>query len=329
MNAEPQPLPNYKEIAMSDQKEMRAVYAETLISLVEEGKDIVVLEADLMRATGTTAFAKKYPDRAVNVGVAEANLVGIASGLSAAGKIPFAATFACFASRRAYDQFFLSANYAQLNVKLIGTDPGVTAAFNGGTHMPFEDLTLMRVIPRLTIAEPSDPISLAAITRLGANLKGSFYMRLQRKPAPVIYRENESFSIGKAKVLRKGGDVTLVALGTVMVNEALKAADMLAQEGIKATIIDALWLSPLDEETILAHSGCGRIVTCENHRVTGGLGSAVAEVIAEKAPGVRLARIGVAADLFGEVGTLDWLAERFALTAPHIADAARTLIQQK
>lgn len=314
---------------MADQKEMRAAYAETLMTLVEEGKDIVVLEADLMRATGTTTFAKKYPERAINVGVAEADLIGVASGLSAGGKIPFAATFACFASRRAYDQFFLSANYARLNVKLIGTDPGVTAAYNGGTHMPFEDLTLMRVIPDLTIAEPADQISLAAVTRIAADTEGCFYMRLQRKPAPIIYPDNEQFQIGQAKVLRKGTDVTLVALGTVMVNEALKAAAALAAEGIEATVIDALWLAPLDETTILANSPHGRIVTCENHRVTGALGSAVAELIAEKAPGMRLARIGVDANLFGEVGTLDWLAERFHLSAPHIASAARKLISHK
>lgn len=310
---------------MSEQKEMRAAYAETLISMVEEGFDIVVLEADLMRATGTGAFAKKYPERAVNVGVAEANLVGVASGLSAGNKIPFAATFACFASRRAYDQFFLSANYAGLNVKLVGTDPGVTAAYNGGTHMPFEDLALMRAIPRLTIAEPSDPVSVGALVRLAASAYGCFYLRLPRKPAPFIYRADESFAIGSAKVLRKGGDVTLVALGAVMVGEALKAADILAGEGIQATVIDALWVAPLDESTILAHAGCGRIVTCENHRVTGGLGSAVAELIAEKAPGARLARIGVASNLFGEVGTQDWLAEHFHLTAPYIVQAAREL----
>ncbi len=313
---------------MSEQKEMRAAYAETLISLVDEGFDIVVLEADLMRATGTGVFAKRFPDRAVNVGVAEANLVGIASGLSAGGKIPFAATFACFASRRAYDQFFLSANYAGLNVKLVGTDPGVTAAFNGGTHMPFEDLALMRAIPRLTIAEPSDPVSVAALVRLAASTYGCFYLRLPRKPAPFLYDNEENFSIGSSKVLRKGKDIVLVAMGGVMVNEALKAADLLAADGIEASVIDALWLAPLDEATILEHASCGRIVTCENHRVTGGLGSAVAELIAEKSPGVRLARIGVAAHLFGEVGTQDWLAERFQLTAPHIAQAARRLIDR-
>ena len=311
---------------MAEQKEMRAVYAETLTALADQGLEIFVVEADLMRANGTSAFAKKYPERTVNVGVAEANMVGIASGLSAAGKIPFAATFACFASRRAYDQFFLSANYAGLNVKLVGSDPGITAGFNGGTHMPFEDLALMRAVPKLAITEPSDPASLAAILKLAAETYDCFYIRLQRKPADMLYSAKEKFEIGKAKVLRKGKDITLIALGAVMVKEAMKAAVNLAAQGMEATIIDALWLAPLDEATILEHSACGKVITCENHRVTGGLGSAVAELIAEKAPGTRLARIGVGKDSFGEVGTPEWLADHFALTAPHIEKAALSLL---
>jgi Transketolase, C-terminal subunit len=187
----------------------------------------------------------------------------------------------------------------------------------------------MRVIPNLTIAEPADQVALAAVTRIAAETEGCFYLRLQRKPAPQVYPESEKFELGKAKILRKGKDVTLVALGTVMVNEALKAAKTLADEGIEATVIDAVWLAPLDEETILANSAGKRIVSCENHRINGAMGSAVAELIAEKAPGTRLARIGVAANLFGEVGTLDWLAELFELTAPHIASAARKLVQQQ
>lgn len=311
---------------MAEQKEMRAVYAETLTALADKGHEIVVVEADLMRANGTGAFAKKYPERTVNVGVAEANMVGIASGLSAAGKIPFAATFACFASRRAYDQFFLSSNYAGLNVKLVGSDPGITAGFNGGTHMPFEDLALMRAIPKLAITEPSDPTSLAAIVKIAAETYGCFYIRLQRKPADILYTAEETFEPGKAKVLKKGKDITLVALGAVMVKEAMKAAANLAAQGIDATVIDALWLAPLDEATILEYASCGTIVTCENHRVTGGLGSAVAELIAEKAPGTRLSRVGVGKDSFGEVGTPEWLADHFGLTAHHIEKAAMSLL---
>lgn len=307
-------------------REMRAVYAQTLVELGGHDPRICVVEADLAKATGTGPFAKAYPDRFFNVGVAEANLVGVASGLSATGKKPFAATFACFASRRAYDQFFLSANYAGLNVVLVGTDPGVTAAYNGGTHMPLEDLTLMRVIPGLVIVEPSDPVSLQAAVRLAAGRSGCTYLRLQRKPAPDRYPEGENFEFGKAKVLRKGDDATIVALGALMVAEALKAADMLAAEGIKAAVLDAFTLAPLDRAEILKNAkASGRVVTCENHRVTGALGGAVAELLAEAGVPARLARIGVGAEQFGEVGTQDWLAEHFKLTAPHIASAVKSL----
>ena len=307
--------------------EMRAVYAATLVELAAEDPSICVLEADLAKATGTGPFAKAYPDRYFNVGVAEANLVGVASGLSATGRKPFAATFGCFASRRAYDQFFLSANYAGLGVVLVGTDPGVTAGFNGGTHMPLEDLTLMRVIPGLAIVEPSDAVSLRAAVRLAAAREGCTYLRLQRKAAPARYPDGESFEFGKGKELRRGGDLTLVALGALMVSEALKAAELLSAGGVEASVIDAFTLAPLDRELILSRaSASGRVVSCENHRVTGGLGSAVAELIAEVGIKARLARIGVGADEFGEVGTQDWLAGRFRLTAEHIAAAAGKLM---
>lgn len=311
-------------------REMRAVYAETLVALADSDPSVCVLEADLARATGTGAFAKAHPDKFWNVGVAEANLVGVASGLAATGRKPFAATFGCFASRRAYDQFFLSSNYAGLGVVLVGTDPGVTAAYNGGTHMPLEDLSLMRAIPGLTILEPSDPVSLAAAVRIAHRNPGCTYLRMQRKAAPERYAADEVFEAGKAKVLREGGDVAILALGALMVGEALKAADALAAEGIRATVADMFSLAPLDRDLVarLAASTRG-IVTCENHRVTGALGSAVAEVLAGTGAHAPLAMIGVGAGEFGEVGTQDWLAERFRLTAPHIAAAARGLIGGK
>lgn len=314
---------------MEATKEMRAVYAETLVRLGAADKNIVVLEADLMKATGTGPFAKAYPGRAINAGVAEANMVGIAAGMSTEGKIPFAATFACFASRRAYDQFFVSGNYAQLNVKLVGTDPGVCAAFNGGTHMPFEDLALMRAIPGLVIIEPSDPVSLAGLIEKAASYKGCVYIRLQRKAAPAQYKEGESFEFGKAKVLREGSpagaDAVIVALGALMVGEALKAADILAAEGKKVAVIDALSLKPLDEKLILEWAKkTGKLVTCENHQKRGALGSAVAEALAESGTACKFARIGID-DQFGEVGTQDWLADHFHLTAPYIVEAVKSL----
>jgi len=306
-------------------KDLRAVYAETLVELGRTNTDIMVLEADLMKATGTGVFAQAYPDRAVNVGVAEADMVCVASGLSSMGKIPFAATFGCFASRRAFDQFYLSANYAKLNVKLVGTDPGVCAGFNGGTHMPFEDLAMMRIIPGLTIIEPSDPVSLAAMVKLSAETYGCVYLRLQRKGSPALYPADEKFEFGKAKILREGSDITLVALGALMVGESLKAADELAAEGIRATVIDALSLKPLDGELIMKHARrTKKIVTLENHQFAGGLGSAVAELIAESGEAFTFARIGIK-DEFGEVGTQDWLAERFGLNAASIVKTVKAL----
>lgn len=309
-----------------ENKEMRAAYTDALIALAAEDPRIVVLEADLMSSTGTKPFHKAYPDRLINVGVAEANMVGIAAGLSAVGKIPFAATFACFASRRAYDQFFISANYAGLNVKLVGSDPGITAAFNGGTHMPFEDLALMRVIPGLKVVEPSDPRSMEAFTRLAAHDQGCVYLRMHRKPMPYLYPEGTEFAWGKAKLLREGADALIVALGAVMVNEALAAATDLAAEGIQTAVIDALSLKPLDAELILEQARkTGRVLSCENHQVIGGLGSALAETLAEAGFGGKFARIGVQ-DLFGEVGTKEWLQERFKMTKADIIAAVKAML---
>jgi transketolase len=310
-----------------ESKEMRAAYADTLLELAASNPDIVVLEADLMRATGTGGFQKAYPDRLINVGVAEANMVGVASGLSATGKIPFASTFACFASRRVFDQFFLSANYARLNVKLVGTDPGVTAAFNGGTHMPFEDLGLMRTVPGLTIAEPSDPASCAAFVRLAAAMYGCVYLRLPRKAAPFLYPAGEKFEFGKAKRLREGKDLVFAALGALMVGECLKAAESLKAEGIEAGVLDVLSLKPLDGAAILAAArATGRMISAENHQINGGLGSAVAELLAENRFGGAFKRIGIR-DEFGEVGTQDYLMKRFGIAAADLADAARSLIK--
>jgi len=309
-----------------ESKEMRAAYADTLVELASTNPEIVVLEADLMRATGTGVFQKAYPDRLVNVGIAEANMVGIASGLSATGKIPFASTFACFASRRVFDQFFLSSNYARLNVKLVGTDPGVTAAFNGGTHMPFEDLGLMRTVPGLTIIEPSDPASCAAFTRIAAETYGCFYLRLPRKAAPYLYPADEKFEAGKAKTLRKGKDLCFVALGSLMVNNALAAAETLNKEGIKAGVIDVLSLKPLDTATILkAAKNTGRIITAENHQIAGGLGSAVAELLAENSVTCKFKRVGIR-DEFGQVGTQDYLVAHYGLTPADLVKTAKAMM---
>jgi len=307
------------------QLEMRAVYAQTLIELAEKDERIVVLEADLMKASGTTVFRNKFPERTFNMGVAEANMIGVAAGLSAGGKIPFADTFACFAARRAYDQFFISGNYARRNVKLVGTDPGIASEYNGGTHMPFEDLGIMRNIPKLVVFEPSDPISLKKLVMKSAYHPGCTYMRLHRKPITVIYPEEEEFELGKGKVLKDGSDVALIATGAIMVSEALKAGELLKQEGISAAVIDMHTIKPIDKELVLNYAKkTGFIVTCENHQIVNGLGSAVAEVLSENHP-TLLKRIGIE-DEFGEVGTLAYLMERFQLSADHIATKVKNIL---
>jgi len=306
-------------------KEMRAVYSDTLKNLAAKDERICVLEADLMKASGTMSFKAAFPDRAIDVGVAEANLVGVSAGLSAAGKIPFAATFGCFATRRCFDQFFLSANYAQLNVKLVGTDPGISAAFNGGTHMPFEDIGLMRLVPGLCIFEPSDPVSLEKLIEASAAHKGCTYMRLHRKAMPVIYKSDETFSLGKGKLLRDGKDVVIISLGAIMTGEALKAAEELGKQGVSAAVIDILSVKPLDRELVLDYAAkTRRIVTAENHQVACGLGSAIAELCSKEKP-TTIAMVGVQ-DEFGEVGTQDWLLERFKLSSAEIVKQALRLM---
>jgi transketolase len=307
-------------------KEMRAAYVDTIMALAEKNNNIVVLEADLMSCTNTGIFKKTYPDRFFNVGIAEANMIGIAAGLSTLGKIPFAASFGCFSSRRVYDQFFLSANYARLNVKLIGTDPGVTAAFNGGTHMPFEELALMRVVPKLTVLEPSDPASCAALIRQMASDYGCHYLRIPRKAVPYLYPENEPFKIGEAKVLKEGKDLCFIALGCLMVSQSLKACETLAASGISAGVLDVLTLKPIDREAVLEQAGKVRaIISAENAQIRSGLGSAVAEILAENGCPCKFARIGIQ-DEFGEVGTQDYLTERFGLDSASLVKKARELL---
>lgn len=309
-------------------KEMRAVYAQTLIELAIKDDRIVLLEADLMRASGTTVFMDKFPDRTFDVGVAEANMVGVASGLSASGKIPFADSFACFAGRRAYDQFFLSGNYARQNIKLVGTDPGISAAYNGGTHMAFEDAGIMRNIPKLVVFEPCDPVSLRKLVIQSAYHKGCTYMRLHRKPVKSIYPEDEEFELGKGKVLKDGTDITLIATGVIMVNEALKAKELLEHDGISTAVIDMHTIKPIDSELVLNYAKkTGAIITCENHQVINGLGSAVAETLSENYP-TLMKRIGIN-DEFGEVGTQEYLQGRYLLTAEHIANIAIGLSKEK
>lgn len=306
---------------------MRAVFAEKMHQFAQEDERIIYLEADLMNSIGMVGFSKTYPERTINCGIQEANMIGVASGISATGLVPFVHTFGTFASRRVMDQVFLSAAYAKLNVRIIGSDPGVTAALNGGTHMPFEDIGMMRCVPEVTIIEPADSVMLADVLETTKNSFGVFYIRLSRKKAAKIYEDGSKFEIGKAAKLRDGKDVTIFATG-ICVAEALKAAELLAGEGISAAVSNAFTIKPVDKEAIIAAAKeTGAIVTAENHNVINGLGSAVAEVLSENAC-VPLERIGVQ-DRFGEVGDVKYLMKTFQLTAEDIAEKAKKAISRK
>jgi transketolase len=306
---------------------MRDAYVDELIELAEKDERILAVDADLMLAMGIKRFAEKYPDRAINCGVQEANMYGVSAGLSVMGFIPYAHTFACFASRRACDQIFISCAYAKLNVRVIGSDPGINAALNGGTHMPFEDLGIMRIIPGMTILEPTDSVMIRDIVRQTANLYGMFYIRLVRRYATKIYEEGSTFTIGKAVMLRDGKDITIIATG-YCVAESLDAAKQLSEQGISARVLNMFTIKPIDCEAVVsAAEETGAIITAENHNIINGLGSAVAEVLGEHYP-VPLERVGVQ-DEFGEVGPVDFLSRRFGLTADHIVAKAEKILRRK
>lgn len=310
-----------------DTMDMRDAYCSSLIRLADGDERIIALDADLMGAMGTKPFEKKYPERTVDCGIQEANMVGVACGMSAAGKIPFAHTFAPFMTRRACDQIFMSGAYAKMNVKLVGSDPGITAQLNGGTHMPFEDMGIMRLIPEMTVIEPTDVSMLEDLMPQIAAQYGMVYMRLVRKEVQQVYERGSQFTIGKAVHVREGSDATIIASG-FCVAEAIRAAALLAQEGISVRILDMFTWKPLDREAILsAAAETGAIVTAENHNVINGLGAAVAEVLVREHP-APVEMVGVQ-DEFGEVGKLAYLAERFGLKAESIADAVRRVLKRK
>ena len=308
--------------------EIRKAFCEKLQEIARKDKRLVILESDLMSSSGTKPFFQEFPERAINVGIAEANMVGIASGLCLEGFIPFATTFGIFASRRVFDQFFLSANYAKLNVKLVGSDPGVSATYNGGTHMPFEDVGLMRMIPNLVIAEPSDATSASAFDELFFNHYGSTYLRLHRKARPLIYGADEKFEIGRSKILRDGGDITLISLGSVMLEQVLLASDELEKIGIKATVIDSLTVKPFDREMVIREAKkTGHLITCENCNIVGGIGSEVSDIITDEGLTCKLGKIGIQ-DRFGQVGSLDYLINDYGLSAKHIVEKAKALLKK-
>jgi len=306
----------------------RSVYGKTIFEMAEADDRIVVLDADISKSTTTTAFHKKYPHRALNVGVAEQNLVGMAAGLACVGLKPYASTFATFITMRACEQIRTAVAYPHLDVKLIGVNSGVEIAGDGATHQAIEDMAIMRSIPGMTVLCPSDPVSTRLATLALPGIDGPVYMRLGRQVSNVIHDENVSFLLGKMIRLREGNDVTIIACGS-MVEQALIAAGMLEQDGIGARVLDCHTIKPIDvEEIVLAAEQTAGIITAEDHNIIGGLGGAVSEVTAEHAPAI-VKRVGLQ-DIFARSGR-DYkkLLEMYGICASHIYDAAVEIMRRK
>ena len=312
---------------MQDEKEMRQVYCDCLLELAEKDKNIVVIEADLMNCIKTERFKAAFPERFFNVGIAEANMVGIAAGLSTCGKVPFISSFAPFATRRCYDQIFISVAYSKQNVKIVGTDPGISAEVNGGTHMPFEDMGIMRLIPDCVCVEPTDSAMLRSLMPQIAAYKGLVYIRLFRKKTEKIFEEGESFDLFKARSLKEGKDVTIVASG-IMVGRALQAAEQLKAEGIDAGVLNTYTWKPIDSDALVsAAKASGAIVVAENHNICGGLTSAVTQALCAEYP-VPVLSVGVN-DKFGEVGKMPYLSEVYHMNVGDIVERCKQVIALK
>lgn len=312
---------------MTDEREMRQALAGALVERAKTDDRIVVIEADLMSCHVTKVFKQEFPERFVNVGIAEQNMIGIAAGMSTMGKIPFAYSFGPFATRRCYDQIFISVAYARQNVKIVGTDPGVLAEYNGGTHMPFEDMALMRAIPHMVCFEPVDATMLEKAVDQIVDYQGAVYIRLQRKKAEKVFDDSLNFELGKAIKIKDGKDVTLIASG-IMVARAIEAAELLKEDGISARVVNIHTWKPIDKDAIIeCAKETGAIVTCENHNVCNGLGSAVAEVVCQNSP-VPMRLVGVK-DEFGQVGKNAYLSEQYHITTQDIVEAAREVVKNK
>lgn len=298
----------------------RAAYGHALKTEVYKNPNVVVLEADLGNATKSNAFKEVAPERYFNMGISEQDLIGTAAGFAAAGKIPLASTFAVFATGRAFEQVRNSVCYPKLNVKICATHAGLTVGADGGSHQAIEDISLMRTLPNMTVINPADAKEAEAAVLAAIDYQGPVYIRLGRAETKDIHDDSYHFEWGKAEVLRQGSDVSIFATG-IMTAKALDAAEMLAKQGIQAEVINVHTIKPLDEETVIASAKkTGKVVTAEEHSIIGGLGSAVAEVLARQCP-TKQAFVGVQ-DSFGESGSPDDLLEKYGLTAEAIVKAA-------
>lgn len=305
----------------------RDAYGQALKEMGASYPDIVVLDADLTKSTKTVDFAKAFPERFFNMGIAEQNMIATAAGLAASGKVVFASSFAIFAVGRAFEQVRNSVAYAKLNVKICASHAGVTVGEDGGSHQSVEDIAIMRAIPNMKVVVPADGVSVTRLLEAAYHEPGPVYMRLGRLAVPVIYDQDARFEIGRANVLREGTDVGILACG-LMVYQAMMAADMLSEKGISAAVVDVHTIKPLDKETILAvarKTGC--LVTAEEHSVVGGLGGAAAELLGTEYP-VPLGMVGLN-DCFGQSGTPDELLTYYGLTAERIAATAENTMSRK
>ena len=306
--------------------EMRAVYAECLAELMERDKHVVVLDADLSKASGTRNLYERFPEQMFDCGVAEQNMASIAAGLSSYGFKPWIESFTPFATRRICDQVAISISYAKRNVKIVGTDPGISAELNGGTHMSMEDVGVVRSIPGLVIFEPVDEVQLRAAMPVINDYEGALYMRMFRKTLPVVFGEDYRFELFKADTLREGRDLSLFVSG-FLTKDALEAAERLAAEGVDTEVINVHTIKPIDRETVIASARkTGAVLTVENHNVIGGLQSAVLEALAEEK--IPVCAVGVP-DRFGEVGKMPYLREVMGLTVENIVDKAKRAVSLK
>ena len=300
-------------------RELRDCVVETLQELMKDDDKITALEADLGGASGFTKIKKTNPERFIQCGIAEANMMGVAAGLSLTGFKPFTHTFAPFATRRVFDQLFLSGAYAGNTINVYGSDPGFSVASNGGTHTAWEDVALIREIPGAVICDPADDVQMEWIIKEFLKMEGIHYVRSNRKAVRNVYKKGSSFKIGQGNILKEGKDILIIAAGQ-LVSEALDCAEELEKEGYSVEVIDMFTIKPLDEKLLIKEAkGKSKIVTIENHSIYGGLGSAVSEVIAEDGISVPVKRIGVK-EKFGQVGTAEFLQEEFGLTAKQIKE---------
>ncbi len=312
---------------MSNMKATRDAYGEVLAELGAENKDIVVLDADLSGSTKTAVFRKQFPERFFNMGIAEANMVGTAAGLAAAGKIPFVSTFAIFAAGRAWEQIRQSVAYPKANVKIVPTHGGITVGEDGGSHQSVEDIAIMRAIPNMIVMVPADAVETRKAIRAAAAYKGPVYVRLGRNKVPAVFNDDYDFEIGKGIEVVSGTDMTFVTTG-LMTAQAVTAAELLKQEGISARVVHIATIKPLDQDIIVkAATETGAIVTAEEHSIIGGLGGAVAECLAERHP-APVKRVGIN-DRFGTSGKAEELMKYFGLTPEDLADAAREVLTRK